>query len=95
MSAVCGLGGVDGGGEDGDAGFSQAREAVFSGDGEQRKTLPAEERTALGFQALTVPGRVRTPVAPKASAERRMAPRLPGSWRLARTRSRGGVSRWL
>ena len=44
-----------------------------------RKTLPAEARTALGFHALTVPGRLMMPVAPKASAERRMVPRLPGS----------------
>ena len=52
--------------------------AVAASSG-RRKTLPAEARTALGFHALTVPGSVRMPWAPKASAERRMAPRLPGS----------------
>ena len=32
-----------------------------------------------------VPGRPMTPLAPKASAERRIVPRLPGSWRPAKT----------
>ena len=50
-----------------------------------RKTLPADARTAFGFHALTVPGRHRTPLAPKASAERRIVPRLPGSCRPAST----------
>ena len=41
------------------------------------------------FQGLTVPGVVRTPVAPKASAERMRVPRLPGSWRPTAMRMRG------
>ena len=57
-----------------------------------RKTLPAEARTAFGFHALTVPGRLTTPVAPKASAERRIVPRLPGSCRPASTTTSGAVS---
>ncbi len=48
-----------------------------------RKTDPAEARRAFWFQGLTVPAVVRTPVAPKASAERMRVPRLPGSWSAA------------
>ena len=43
-----------------------------------RKTEPAEARRAFWFHSLTVPGVVRTAVAPKASAERTSVPRLPG-----------------
>ena len=70
----------------------QARDALFGisgNDSGTRKTLPADARTAFGFHALTVPGRLTTPVAPKASAERRIVPRLPGSCRPARTRTKG------
>ena len=58
---------------------------------EARKMLPAEARTALGFHALTVPGRQITPSAPKASAERRIVPRLPGSCRPASTTISGAA----
>ena len=74
------------------AGLAQAGESthplvtVSSGT---RKTLPAEARTALGFHALTVPGRQRMPLAPNASAERRIVPRLPGSCRPASTSTKG------
>src|ERR1039458_5331250 len=44
-----------------------------------RNTLPADARTAFGFHALTVPGKLTTPVAPNASADRRIVPRFPGS----------------
>ena len=50
-----------------------------------RNTLPADARTALGFQALTVPGRHTTPSAPKASADRTIVPRFPGSCSPAKT----------
>ena len=62
--------------------------AVSSGT---RNTLPAEARTALGFHALTVPGRQTTPSAPNASAERRIVPRLPGSCRPASTSTSGAA----
>ena len=44
-----------------------------------RKTEPAEARTTLGLNGLTVPSPRTTPPAPKASAERRIVPRFPGS----------------
>src|ERR1700721_2266978 len=47
---------------------SKHSSTLAANDG-RRKRLPAEARTAFGFQELTVPGRLRTPVAPKASAE--------------------------
>ena len=55
-----------------------------------RKTLPAEARTALGFQALTVPGRLRTPSRrrPRPSAESCPGCRGPAS-RPGRNQRRG------
>jgi len=44
-----------------------------------RNTEPAEARTTLGLKGLTVPSPSTTPPAPKASAERKIVPRLPGS----------------
>ena len=58
--------------------------AVASSTG-TRKTLPALARTAFAFHSLTVPGRLTTPVAPKASAERRIVPTFPGSCKPAST----------
>ena len=43
-----------------------------------RNSEPAEARSVLGLYGLTVPFRNSTPVAPKASAARTMAPALPG-----------------
>jgi hypothetical protein len=54
-----------------------------------RKTLPTDARRAFWFQALTVPGVVMTPVAPKASADRTSVPRFPGSCNAAAMRIRG------
>ncbi len=51
-----------------------------------RNTLPALARNAFWFHALTVPGVVSTPVAPKASADRMSVPRFPGSCNPAATR---------
>jgi hypothetical protein len=64
---------------------------IFEGGGDDgvRKTLPAEARRAFWFQGLTVPGVVRMPVAPKASAERMRVPRLPGSCRPAAIEDQG------
>ena len=44
-----------------------------------RKTDPAEARTTLELNGLTVPSPSSTPPAPKASAERKIVPRFPGS----------------
>src|SRR5206468_7557907 len=44
-----------------------------------RNTDPADARTSLELKGLTVPSPSSTPAAPKASAERRIVPRLPGS----------------
>src|ERR1017187_9136019 len=44
-----------------------------------RKSEPAEARSVLGLWGLTEPLRNSTPVAPKASAVRTMAPAFPGS----------------
>ena len=76
------------------AGMSVLREQIEGfcfgcGEAGTRKAEPAEARSAFGFQGLTVPGSRRTPVAAKASAERRSVPRLPGSCRPARTRISG------
>jgi hypothetical protein len=79
---------MDGGGPDFDAGLAEGGDGVVLRMG-RRKRLPAEARTALGFHALTVPGSERMPSAPKASAERRMVPRLPGSCSPARTTMSG------
>jgi len=78
------LGGTHGGGEDANAGLPQAAENTSQAwwrSSAMRRTLPAEARTAFGFHWLTVPGRAMMPLAPKASAERRIVPRLPGSCR--------------
>ena len=45
----------------------------------RRKTEPAEARTTLGLNGLTVPSPKTTPPAPKASADRSIVPRFPGS----------------
>ena len=51
----------------------------------RRKTDPAEARTTFELNGLTVPSPRTTPALPKASDERRMVPRLPGSCKPART----------
>jgi hypothetical protein len=51
--------------------------------------LPADARTAFGFHTFTVPGKQMTPLAPKASADRRIVPRFPGSWIPASSSIRG------
>ena len=45
----------------------------------RRNTDPADARTSLELKRLTVPSPSSTPAAPKASAERRIVPRFPGS----------------
>src|SRR5205814_6135057 len=44
-----------------------------------RNAEPAEARKHLGFEGLTAPFRNIAPVAPNASAVRRIVPALPGS----------------
>src|ERR1022692_3303449 len=51
----------------------------------RRKTDPAEARTTFELKGLTVPSPRTTPALPKASEDRRIVPRLPGSCRPART----------
>src|ERR1700722_7092423 len=59
----------------------------------RRKTLPAEARMALGFHGLTGPGRQTAPETPKASADRMIVPRLPGSWMPERTTMSGAETK--
>jgi len=75
------FGGADRGREDAQPRLAQAGDRVDGARGDQRE---AENAAGRGTDGLGVPGadgagRVRMPAAPKASAERRMVPRLPGS----------------
>ena len=55
-----------------------------------RKTEPAEARTAFAFHGLTQSGVSHTCAMPKASADRRRVPRLPGSCSDSTTRWMAG-----
>src|SRR5687768_18579675 len=54
-----------------------------------RNRDPADARIVLGLNGFTDPLTKMTPVAPKASAARTIAPALPGSWIPSRIISRG------
>src|ERR1035441_7746123 len=64
------------------SGMSSTEEICKQG---KRKIEPAEPRRTFELYGLTVPSVRKTPAAPKASAERRIVPRLPGSCRPAAT----------
>ena len=57
----------------------------------RRNSEPAEARSAFQFQGLTVFSPSSNPVPPKASAERAIVPRFPGSCRPAAITSSGGL----
>src|SRR4029077_6953056 len=59
----------------------------------KRKIEPAEPRRTFELYGLTVPSVRKIPAAPKASAERRIVPRLPGSCRPAATTNRPSFER--
>ena len=65
---------------------------AFARGSQAREPAEAPE-PAFQFHGLTVCSAMINPVAPNASAERAIVPRLPGSWRPTATMSNAGVAR--